>query len=97
MKDRGCDPKGARRGLEPHLDLSRQYLARVMAAVFGTSIREFLRARRFQRAEHLLLHTSYSTVAIATLSAFGTTHAFYRAFKAVYGTTPDHYRKQATK
>lgn len=80
-----------------HLELTRQYLWRVATDVLGMSLRDFLRVRQLRYAEHLLLTTSYSTVEIAAMSAFGTHPTFYRAFKKAYGMTPGEYRKQVTK
>jgi AraC-like DNA-binding protein len=78
------------------LELTRQHVAR-RAAEAGISLRDFLRARQLLYAERLLLTTSYSTVEIAAMSAFGTAPTFYRAFKAAYGMTPGQYRKQVPK
>ncbi len=78
------------------LEVTRQYLAR-RASDVGIRLRDFLRARQLLFAEQLLLTTSYSTVEIAAMSAFGTAPTFYRAFKAAYGMTPGKYRKQVPK
>jgi AraC-like DNA-binding protein len=80
-----------------HLELTRQYLARRASDVLGMPLRDFLRVRQLRHAEHLLRTTSYSTVEIAAMSAFGTYPTFYRAFKAAYGMTPGAYRKQVPK
>lgn len=80
-----------------HLELTRQYLARQVSEVLGMPLRDFLRSRQLLYAEHLLRTTSYSTVEIAAMSAFGTPPTFYRAFKAAYGMTPGKYRKQVPK
>jgi AraC-like DNA-binding protein len=80
-----------------HLELTRQYLARRAAGVLGMPLRDFLRSRQLLYAERLLRTTSYSTVEIAAMSAFGTRPTFYRAFKAAYGMTPGQYRKQVPK
>ena len=74
--------------------LTRQYIARRAAGELGMSLHDFLRSRQLLYAEHLLRTTSYSTVAIAAMSAFGTYPTFYRAFKAAYGMTPGQYRKK---
>jgi AraC-like DNA-binding protein len=80
-----------------HLELTREYLARVASDVLGMPVRDFLRVRQLRYAEQLLLTTSYSTVDIAVMSAFGTHPTLYRAFKAAYGMTPGQYRDQVTK
>ena len=80
-----------------HLELTRQYLARRASGVLGMPLRDFLRSRQLLYAERLLRTTSYSTVEIAAMSAFGTPPTFYRAFRAAYGMTPGQYRKQVPK
>lgn len=84
-------------GYARHLELTRQYVARKTLAALGVSVRDFLRARQLAYAELLLRTTSYSTVQIAAMSAFGSHPTFYRAFKAAYGMTPGEYRKQVPK
>lgn len=78
-----------------HLELARQYLARQASCVLGVPLRDVLRARQLRFAETLLRTTSYSTVEIAAMRAFGMRASFYRAFKAACGMTPGQYRKQA--
>lgn len=80
-----------------HLELTRQHVARRAARALGVRLRDYLRSRQLLYAEHLLRTTSYSTVQIAAMSAFGTAPTFYRAFKAAYGMTPGKYRKQVPK
>jgi AraC-like DNA-binding protein len=80
-----------------YLELTRQYVARKALAALGVPLRDFLRARQLRYAEHLLRATSYSTVEIAAMSAFGTHPTFYRAFKAAYGMTPGEYRNRIPK
>ena len=80
-----------------HLELTPQYVARKASDVLGVPVRDFLRSRQLLHAEHLLRTTSYSTVDIAAMSAFGTPPTFYRAFKAAYGMTPGKYRKEVLK
>jgi AraC family transcriptional regulator of arabinose operon len=56
-------------------------------------LHEYLRKRQLARAEHLLRTTPLSIEDVAAASAFGTAWAFYRHFKAAYGTTPGAYRQ----
>ena len=79
------------------VELTPQYLGRRAADILGMSLRDFLRTRQLRHAQHLLRTTSYSTLDIALMSAFGSRHAFYRAFKNAYGMTPGQYRKQVLK
>lgn len=80
-----------------HLELTRQHLTRRVSRALGVPLRDFLRARQLRYAETLLRTTSYSTVEIAAMSAFGTRPTLYRAFKAAWGMTPGEYRKQVPK
>ena len=79
-----------------YIELTHQHLARRVSEL-GMSLRDFLRSRQLLYAERLLRTTSYSTVQIAAMSAFGTPPTFYRAFKAAYGMTPGEYRKKVPK
>lgn len=81
-------------GYARHLELTRQHVARKTLAALGVSTRDYLRSRQLAYAERLLRTTSYSTVEIAAMSAFGTHPTFYRAFKAAYGMTPGEYRSR---
>lgn len=79
------------------LELTYQYVARKASAVLGVPLRDYLRSRQLLHTEHLLRTTSYSTVEIAAMSAFGAPWTFYRAFKAAYGMTPGMYRNKVPK
>lgn len=84
-------------GYARHLDVTLQYLARRTRAIFGISPHAFLRDRQLRHAERLLRTTSYSTVQIAAMSAFGSYPALYRTFRAAHGMTPGEYRERGSK
>jgi AraC-like DNA-binding protein len=92
---RGCyEKQTAARASEfaTQIGLTREHLTRIVAEIFGMSVREFLRVRQLEHARDLLTTTSVSMVQVALSSGFGTHPAFYRAFKAAFGMTPGRYR-----
>jgi AraC family transcriptional regulator len=79
------------------LGVTPQHLGRVLPAIIGTSIRNFLRRRQLQRAAALLESTPLSTTDVALGSGFGTRSTFFRCFQAAFGQTPTEYREQVPK
>src|SRR5947209_9124309 len=77
------------------LGLTQPYLSRLVAALSGHSVRDFLRRRQLPYAAHLLTaapNRSVKDVAIA--SGFGTASTFHRSFKAAYAISPAEYRSR---
>jgi AraC-like DNA-binding protein len=79
--------------LASDLGFSREHLTRLFLLAFGAPPHAVLRRRQLQRAETLLRTTSASIIEIAVAAGFGTHRAFYRAFRAAFGTTPGRFRK----
>jgi len=75
------------------LGWSQSYLSRFVAAVTGSSVRDYLRRRQLAYAAYLLRATPLSNSDVALASAFGTPSTFYRCFVAAYGKTPAMYRR----
>jgi AraC family transcriptional regulator len=78
------------------LGRSRSHISRAYRAVTGQTLRELMRERQVQRAEHLLRNTQLSTAEIAVLAAFGTQTTLYRVFSTFRDMTPDEYRQKST-
>src|ERR1051325_1001537 len=76
------------------LGVARPYLSRIIPAISGLSVRDFLRRRQLAYAAHLLRSTPASVQEIGIASAFGTASTFHRCFVAAFGKTPGEYRKQ---
>lgn len=82
--------------LADFLGANRTSLSRDVSSVIGEPLGRALRNRQLAFAERLLCETTLSVSEVAATAAFGTERTFFRAFLAVYGTTPAAYRK-ATK
>ncbi len=79
------------------LNYTQPYLTRLVAALTGLSVRDYLRQRQFKYAAYLLEATPLSIREVAVASAFGTASTFYRCFAAAYGSTPSEYRRNVMK
>lgn len=79
--------------LAEELHISKSYVSRIFRRETGSTITEYLLARRFKRACDLLEATSLSIDAIAGELSFNTTSHFISMFKKAYGITPLQFRK----
>ena len=70
------------------------HLARVFRRSWGFSPGELLRWRRAQRAANLLADTTIPTAEIATMVGFVDQSHLTRAFRALYGVTPNVWRRK---
>jgi AraC family transcriptional regulator, melibiose operon regulatory protein len=73
-------------GLHPN------YAMMVFREVCGVSLWEYVIRLRVAHAERLLLSTDWTVEEIGSQSGFGSTNAFYRAFRRVTGCTPTAFR-----
>lgn len=76
--------------------LSVPQLIRQFKTVFHCTPHQYLVRLRLQHATELLTKTNEPVSEITWQVGFENTSAFCRAFKAVYGLSPEVYRKQAT-
>jgi AraC-like DNA-binding protein len=81
--------------LAQRLNLSPTQLAREFREAVGTNVGDFLKERQLDLAKTLLITTELSAARIALESGFGTPRSFFRAFRRVYGMTPNDYRSWA--
>lgn len=65
---------------------------RIFKALLGESITDYIRKRRLAGAARLLLSTSKPIIEIALATQFETQESFTRAFKKMFGTTPNAFR-----
>lgn len=65
---------------------------RIFKALLGESIKDYIRKRRLAGAARLLLSTKKPIIEIALATRFETQESFTRAFKKMFGTTPNAFR-----
>jgi AraC-like DNA-binding protein len=75
------------------LSMSREELTRAFRAATGRSPASTFRSMQLRWVMHLLSNSEQSTAEIATAAAYGSTRAFYRAFRRYVGMTPTAYRR----
>jgi AraC family transcriptional regulator len=73
--------------------LSPYHWHRVYRALYGESILLTVRRMRISRASEDLVCTALPIERIARRAGYGSTHAFARAFRDVYGMPPAQYRR----
>ncbi|MNB95484.1 Transposon Tn10 TetD protein [compost metagenome] len=79
--------------LAADLHITKSYASRIFKKETGSTITEYLLARRVKQACDLLETTRLSIDAIASKLGFNTSAYFISMFKRVYGITPLQYRK----
>lgn len=79
------------------LHLSKFYLSRLFRRETGSSLSDYLIARRIKQACRLLYTTSHSVERISAEVGYPNVSYFIRIFKKVIGTTPLQYRTAAGK
>lgn len=72
-------------------------LARAYRASFGRTVGEAVRARRLERAIHLLLQTDQPITQVALATGFADHSHFSRTFRQQFGVTPQHFRRDAKR
>ena len=84
-------------GMPAMLELSGKshaHLCRVFQQWEHQSPVQYIAGLRLQYAENLLLHSDRSVLDIALDAGYGNLGHFYKSFKALFGCTPQAYRKQ---
>lgn len=76
---------------------SLYHLTRIFTAVIGEPIGSYIQKRRLSTAAKKLLYSQQRIIDIALESGFGSSEAFSRAFKTIYGISPFTYRKNKTE
>jgi AraC family transcriptional regulator len=73
---------------------SPYHFHRVFRGMVGESLQEHIRRLRLERAATRLKHGDRSVMEIALEAGYETHEAFTRAFKALCGVSPTHFRRQ---
>lgn len=79
--------------LAEEMGYSSNYLGQIFRSVTGTSIGEYIRDVRLQRAKHLLAHTFHRVADISDMVGFSNNQYFGTVFKKEVGVTPGEYRE----
>lgn len=75
-------------------NLSKDHFSRQFYEKLGVRPNKYIQSRRVERAQLLLLTTSYSLVEIAEKIGFGNISYFSKIFKKFTGRTPSYFRKE---
>ncbi len=79
--------------LADHCFYNPAYLGRIFKAVYGKSMKEYIREKRMQYAMDLLRNTQLSIEEICARVGYNGKTQFYKNFKSYYGTSPGEFRK----
>ncbi|ETT57420.1 AraC family transcriptional regulator [Paenibacillus sp. FSL H8-0457] len=81
-------------GIARDMHITKHYLSSLFKEVTGTTVFKYVYHRRINQAKIMLrLHPHLSITEISQASGFKHLAHFSRMFKAMVGTTPEHYRK----
>lgn len=83
--------------LASRAELSREHLTRVFKQKKGISPADYLRRRRLEASERLLLKSKYSIQEIGSACGFFSAKHFNQAFTHHYHLSPLHYRKKHSR
>ncbi|MBO0454513.1 helix-turn-helix domain-containing protein [Candidatus Enterococcus murrayae] len=73
--------------------LSLYYFQKLFSRLVGKTVNEYIKARRVANAKPLLRSTDQRIADIAFEYGFNSHETFTKAFKEIYGVTPEAYRK----
>jgi AraC-like DNA-binding protein len=74
--------------------LSTNHFSRAFKASFGTTVLDYIRRRRVERAQHMMLTSQRPLAQIALLCGFADQAHYSRVFHAVVGLSPNAWRRQ---
>lgn len=75
------------------VQLSQHHLIRLFRQTIGTTPAKYIRRRRVQRAQHLLLHSTLSIKAIAFEVGIPDLHLFNKTIRQILGRAPSAIRR----
>lgn len=74
--------------------LSTNHFSRAFKASFGTTVLDYIRRRRVERAQHMMLTSQQPLAQIALLCGFADQAHYSRVFHAVVGLSPNAWRRR---
>ncbi|MDO5520854.1 MAG: helix-turn-helix domain-containing protein [bacterium] len=77
-----------------YTDLSESYLSRLFKKELNISISDYIREKKIETAQNLLMYSNYSFIDISNYLAFSSQSHFIQTFVKQVGTTPKKYRDQ---
>lgn len=80
--------------LADHCFYNPAYLGRVFKAVYGKSMKEYIREKRLAYALELLRTSSLSVEEISARVGYSSKAQFYKNFKELYGKAPGEFKNQ---
>lgn len=83
--------------LSERFSYTRGHMWRLFRKNFGVSPTEYIQQRRLRESKKLLVHTDHSVATIAQMVGFNDSSYFTHRFKDATGTTPEAYRRAATR
>lgn len=72
---------------------NKSYLCRLFKSHSGLTMTEYVNQQKLNRAKNLLLFTSLPIKEIVIMLGFSSEAYFFKKFKSLFGTTPNHFRK----
>lgn len=75
-----------------YTDLSDSYLSRLFKKELGISISSYIREKKIETAQNLLMYSNYSFIEISNYLAFSSQSHFIQIFEKQIGMTPKKYR-----
>lgn len=78
--------------LAEQVDLNPSYLSRLFKKEIGTTISNYIQAKKIETAKNMLVYSDYSLSQIASTLAFPSQSYFTEIFRKKTGMTPTHYR-----
>lgn len=88
------DPMISLPTLAKHTGVSANYISQTLNVVVGKTFFEYINGWRIREAETALLQSGETVLNIAMNTGFNSRSSFYKAFRAVHGSTPSDFRKQ---
>ena len=79
--------------LAGQIKLDPTYFSDLFLKHFGIRPMEYLRRRRLDKAQALLITTNHTVAEIANLCGFADPNYFFRVFKQQFNATPSHFRR----
>ena len=77
--------------------LSASHFSRAFKATFGTTVRDYIRRRRIERAQQLMLSSDAPQSQIAVSCGFADQAHYCRVFRDVVGLSPRAWRRRHMK